>query len=155
MTSITANDVAFALTPIIGSLLLYSGVRGTFINPLECMYCHETLHDLYSETNCCREVAKGYGLPTATEETVVVFPAATGRNLGAGFFVWALIMTGQRRTLGMFLTCWAWAGVADTMVLMRHPPATNVAMHARNTAILLILGPFLAWSSEHPIAYGH
>ncbi|KAF2795014.1 hypothetical protein K505DRAFT_240861 [Melanomma pulvis-pyrius CBS 109.77] len=128
MASITANDIAFGFTPIIGSLLIYSGIKGTFINPLEW--------------------AKGYGLPTATAETVVVFPAATGRNLGAGFFVWAMIVAGQRTTLGVFLTCWAWAGVTDTMILIRHPRGTNVAMHARNTAILLILGPFLAWSSR-------
>ncbi|KAJ4389515.1 hypothetical protein N0V93_006985 [Gnomoniopsis smithogilvyi] len=128
MASLTANDMAFGLTPIIGSLLVYSGVKGTFINPLSW--------------------AKGYGLPTATVETVVTFPAATGRNLGAGFFVWAMILTGQRKSLGVFLTCWAWAGISDTMILVQHPQGTNVAMHACNTAILLILGPFLAWSSR-------
>jgi hypothetical protein len=29
--------------------------------------------------------AKGFGLPTTTQENVVLFPSATGRNLGAGF----------------------------------------------------------------------
>jgi hypothetical protein len=147
MASITANDIAFGITPIIGSLLIYSGIKGTFINPLECT-CHESLYNLHPETNSSRLGAKGYGLPTATAETVIVFPAATGRNLGAGFFVWAMILTGQRSTLGVFLTCWAWAGIADTMILFRHPRGTNIGMHARNTAILLMLGPFLAWSSQ-------
>jgi hypothetical protein len=62
-----------------------------------------------------------------------------------------MILMDQRKILGVFLTCWAWAGVADTMLLVRHPPATNVAMHARNTIMLLLLGPFLAWSSHRRI----
>jgi hypothetical protein len=153
MAFMTANDIAFGFTPIIGSLLVYSGIKGTFIDPLECTY-HDILSDLHLETDQYRKVAKGYGLPMATAETVVVFPAATGRNLGAGFFVWAMIAMGERRLLGVFLTCWAWAGIADTMLLMQHPSGRNVAMHARNTIILLILGPFLVWSSRYRVQEG-
>ncbi|KAJ6019308.1 hypothetical protein N7499_009528 [Penicillium canescens] len=75
-----------AATCAIGSLLIYSGVKGTFIDPLAW--------------------AKGFGLPTATPENVVLFPSATGRNLGAGIFVWAMILLREREILGIFLMCW-------------------------------------------------
>ncbi|KAI3318556.1 hypothetical protein HD806DRAFT_540168 [Xylariaceae sp. AK1471] len=113
---------------LIGTLLLYSGFVGTFISPLYW--------------------AKGFGLPTATKENVVLFPSATGRNLGAGFFVWTMILLGERKILGIFFICWAWAGVADTKILLEHPQGTNRGIHARNTVILLILGPLLIRSSS-------
>ncbi|KAJ5242269.1 uncharacterized protein N7469_000596 [Penicillium citrinum] len=117
-----------AATCAIGSLLIYSGVKGTFVDPLAW--------------------AKGFGLPTATPENVVLFPSATGRNLGAGFFVWTMIILRERMVLGIFLMCWSWAGIADTKVLYAHPKGTNQAMHIRNTVIVLILGPLLIQSSQ-------
>ncbi|KAL4987321.1 hypothetical protein BDW68DRAFT_177925 [Aspergillus falconensis] len=116
-----------AATCAIGSLLLYSGVKGTFIDPLAW--------------------AKGFGLPSATPENVVLFPSATGRNLGAGCFVWSMILLREKKMLGIFLICWSWAGIADTKVLLAHPQGTNKGIHIRNTVILLILGPILILSS--------
>lgn len=92
-------------------------------------------------------VAKFFGLPTATAENVVLFPSATGRNLGAGIFVWALTLLGERRALGIFLLCWTWAGIADTKILCEHPHGQSQGMHIRNILILLVLGPLLIRSA--------
>ncbi|KAL4867589.1 hypothetical protein BDV12DRAFT_198010 [Aspergillus spectabilis] len=116
-----------AATAIIGSLLIYSGVLGTFIDPLR--------------------LAKFFGLPTATSENVVLFPSATGRNLGAGIFVWILTLLGERKALGIFLLCWTWAGIADTKILFEHPHGQSQGMHIRNIFILLVLGPLLIQSA--------
>lgn len=112
-----------AITMAMGTALLYSGVVGTFIDTLGW--------------------AKGFGMPTATEETAVLFASATGRNLGAGFFVWTQILRGDKRMLGMFMICWAWAGVADCMILWRHPDGQNVTKHMVNTVLAPTFGILL------------
>nr|POE70854.1 hypothetical protein CFP56_74306 [Quercus suber] len=86
---------------------------------------------------------RGYGLPTATPENALVFPSATGRNLGAGFFVLTMAFMGERKVLGVFITCWAWAGVADCKILLQHPEGQNRVKHLINTIVVLILGPML------------
>jgi hypothetical protein len=73
----------------------------------------------------------------------VLFASATGRNLGAGFFVWTQILRGDKRTLGMFMICWAWAGVADCMILLRHPDGENRTMHMVNTVLAPTFGILL------------
>ncbi|KAK6858837.1 hypothetical protein PG995_004690 [Apiospora arundinis] len=108
---------------IVGSLLIYSGVLGTFVS--------------------IPKLADIYGLGSATRETWVLMPAATGRNLGAGIFVWILTLLGERKTLGIFLLCWTWAGIADTKVLYEHPKGENLGIHIRNIVILSILGPLM------------
>ncbi|KAK3382211.1 hypothetical protein B0T24DRAFT_3689 [Lasiosphaeria ovina] len=115
------------ITLAIGSALIYTGVWGTFVNPLS--------------------LAKFFGLPTATRENVVLFPSSTGRNLGAGIFVWILTLLGERRTLGIFLLCWSWAGIADTKILYEHPRGQDKWMHVRNILILWTLGPLLIRSA--------
>jgi len=92
-------------------------------------------------------VARYFGLPTATAETVVLFPSATGRNLGAGIFVWILTFLGERKALGIFLLCWTWAGIADTKIVYEHPHGQFEGMHIRNIFILMVLGPLLIRSS--------
>lgn len=92
-------------------------------------------------------VAGIYGLASATPETWVLMPAATGRNLAAGIFVWAMILLGERRPLGIFLLCWTWAGIADTKVLYEHPKGTNIPVHVRNIVILSVVGPLLILSA--------
>jgi hypothetical protein len=138
-----------AATFVIGSLLIYSGVLGTFVNPLACNYTSMpscSPHHL-GTTNRYHVVARFFGLPTATAENIVLFPSATGRNLGAGIFVWVMTFLGEKKALGIFLLCWTWAGIADTKVLYEHPQGTSQGMHIRNIFILLLLGPLLIRSS--------
>ncbi|KAH9892258.1 hypothetical protein F4778DRAFT_784623 [Xylariomycetidae sp. FL2044] len=107
-----------------GSLLLYSGVSGTFFSPVEW-----TRYFL--------------GWPQATAETATFFPAATGRNFGAGLFVWIALYLRERLALGVFLVCWAWAGIADTLIVYKHPRGVNYGIHMRYTAIIVVLGGFM------------
>ncbi|RYP00253.1 hypothetical protein DL765_010909 [Monosporascus sp. GIB2] len=65
----------------VGTLLIASGLLG-FFNP--------------------RPFAHYFGIPTLTDETLVFFQAATGRNIGAGIFTWILTLMGKRKTLGIF-----------------------------------------------------
>lgn len=88
-----------------------------------------------------------FGLPTATSENVVLFPSATGRNLGAGIFVCILTLLGERRVLGIFLLCWTWAGIADAKIIYEHPDGRDLGMHIRAIIIFLVLGPLLLQSS--------
>jgi hypothetical protein len=69
--------------------------------------------------------------------------SATGRNLGAGIFVWIMTLLGERKVLGVFLLCWMWAGFADTKVLFQHPQGEKHGVHIQNTVFLLILGSLL------------
>ncbi|KAH8597602.1 hypothetical protein B0O99DRAFT_739604 [Bisporella sp. PMI_857] len=115
-----------AATLTIGSALIYSGVLGTFINPLA--------------------LARFFGFPKATDEMVILFPSATGRNLGAGIFVWLMTLLGERKALGIFLLCWTWAGIADTKLLYENG-GQDQFMHMRNIAILTVLGPLLIKSA--------
>ncbi|KAK7942451.1 uncharacterized protein PG986_011564 [Apiospora aurea] len=121
---------------IVGSLLIFSGVLGTFISVPKLLFIDVL------------EVADIYGLGTAHPETWVLMPAAAGRNLGAGIFVWTMSLLGERRSLGIFLLCWTWAGIADTKVLYDHPKGTKLGVHARNIVILTILGPLLIVSAS-------
>jgi hypothetical protein len=59
-----------------------------------------------SPTNLFLIVIKFYGLPTATAETAIVFPAATGRNLGAGIFILILLVLGPLLILSAPSTSW-------------------------------------------------
>nr|POF02478.1 hypothetical protein CFP56_58109 [Quercus suber] len=97
----------------------------------------------HPHTDACGTGLRGYGLPNATSENALVFPSATGRNLGAGFFVLTMTMMGERKVLGVFVTCWAWAGVADCKILFQHPQGRNRVKHMVNTVVVLILGPLL------------
>ena len=92
-------------------------------------------------------VAKYYGVPTANASNIIFFPAATGRNIGAGINVLLLTLLGERKALGIFCLCWTWAGIADTKVLNDHPDGRDQAMHIRNIFGLLALGPLLIYSS--------
>ncbi|KAK8045574.1 hypothetical protein PG993_005598 [Apiospora rasikravindrae] len=112
---------------IVGSLLIFSGSFGTFINT--------------------PKMADVYGLGSATSETWVLMPAATGRNLGAGIFVWTMLLLGERKSLGVFFLCWTWAGIADTKVLFDHPKGTKLGVHIRNIVILIVLGALLIGSA--------
>lgn len=162
-----------AASYVIGSLLIYSGVLGTFIDPLARnnsfpppqtfplsaltlplpsppppIHPAEKVLSTDPINPTKRVVAKFFGLPTATAENVVLFPSATGRNLGAGLFVCILTGLGERKALGIFLLCWTWAGIADTKILYDHPQGRNQWMHIRNILILLVLGPLLIRSSS-------
>ncbi|KAI0188234.1 hypothetical protein F4808DRAFT_443171 [Astrocystis sublimbata] len=110
---------------LIGSLLVYSGIKGTFIDPLQWSVV--------------------FGLPHATADTSTLMPSATGRNLGAGIFVYTLLLQRERKVLGIFLLCWTWAGIADTKVLFEHPQGTNTAAHMRNIVLLLVIGSLLIY----------
>ena len=68
---------------------------------------------------------------------IVFYPGIGGRNLAAGLFVFTMIFTRQRKTLGMFLACWATVGFADTYLLLIHTAeVTNVWIHIMNICIL-------------------
>ncbi|KAK7932509.1 hypothetical protein PG985_003221 [Apiospora marii] len=86
-----------------------------------------------------------YGLGSATPETWVLMPAATGRNLGAGIFVWTMTLLGEQKDLGIFLLCWTWAGIADMKVLYNHPKGeeADIGVNIRLIGILGVLGALL------------
>ena len=92
-------------------------------------------------------VSKFFGLASATTEELIVFQSGTGRNIGAGIFVWIMTFLGERKILGIFLLCWIWAGIADSKLLYEHPHGHKVGEHMRNCFILLVLGPLLIRSS--------
>ncbi|KAF2238268.1 hypothetical protein EV356DRAFT_529265 [Viridothelium virens] len=107
----------------VGLALITSGVIGTFINPWT--------------------IVRIFGLPTATKDNIVFFPAATGRNLSAGTFVWTLTFLGERKLLGIYLLCLTWTGIADIKILYEHPQGQKMWGHISNIFILWILGPIL------------
>lgn len=94
------------------------------------------------------QVAKTFGLPTATADEVVFFQSSTGRNIGAGLFIYIMTYLQEHRLLGIFFLCWSTAGMADTKLLMEHPRGELVGMHIRNTCALLVLGPLLIQSAS-------
>ncbi|KAF7162472.1 hypothetical protein CNMCM5623_007763 [Aspergillus felis] len=106
----------------IATLLIYTGIR-CFQNPLS--------------------LAKTFGLPTATADEVVFFQSSTGRNIGAGLFIYVMTYLQERRLLGIFFLCWSTAGMSDTKLLLEHPRGQKIGMHIRNTCVLLVLGPLL------------
>ncbi len=50
---------------------------------------------------------------------------------------------GERKTLGIFILCWAWAEIADIKVIFDHPHREMQWMHIRIICIVLILGILL------------
>ncbi|KAL2169146.1 hypothetical protein VTG60DRAFT_6386 [Thermothelomyces hinnuleus] len=122
MSSSTIQYILDGVSVTVATLLIYTGVR-CLQNPLS--------------------LAKTFGLPTATREEVVFFQSSTGRNIGAGLFIYIMTYLKERRLLGIFFLCWSTAGMADTKLLLEHPRGTKVLMHVRNTCVLLVLGPLL------------
>ncbi|KAK8058045.1 hypothetical protein PG994_008493 [Apiospora phragmitis] len=86
-----------------------------------------------------------FGLGSATPEASILMPAATGRNLGAGMFVWIMVLLGEHKSLGAFFLCWTWTGIADFKVLYGHPKAEKrmLGVNVCYTAALGVLGAFL------------
>ncbi|KAI2613412.1 hypothetical protein GGR54DRAFT_615742 [Hypoxylon sp. NC1633] len=122
-TLLSYSSLLDGMAGVVGVFMIYSGVIGTFVRTLE--------------------FTKVFGFPNPTAELATFLPAATGRNLGAGFYVWTLLLLRERRVLGIFIICWCWAGVADTKILYEHPQGTNLTAHIRNTIILLVTGTLL------------
>ena len=87
------------LSAIIGMLLIGSGLLG-FFNP--------------------SRMARTFGIVNVTPEMTVSFPGIGGRNFAAGLIICSLGLAGERRALGIFLSGWTTAGVADTIMLLRH-----------------------------------
>ena len=92
-------------------------------------------------------MARFFGLAQASAGELIVFQAGTGRNIGAGLFVWIMTFLGEKKVLGVFLLCWTWAGIADSKLLYEHPHGQKVGMHVRNILILSVLGPLLMRST--------
>lgn len=87
-----------------------------------------------------------FGLPTATPENAVFFPAAMGRNLAAGSFVWVMTILEERRPLGFFFVCWTWAAIADARILDGQPQGRGGQWtQIRLLLVLLVISPLLIW----------
>lgn len=75
-----------------------------------------------------------------------MWPAAAGRNISAGLAVLALAFDGQRRALGILITCWSLAGVADISILVRYPGSENKAFTFVLVLWLLFTGAGLVYT---------
>lgn len=114
------------VTAFIGTALLGSGLYG-----------------LVSPAN----MARIFGVVNVTRDMTVFYPGVGGRNFAAGLAVWWMTLAGQRKALGMFLTCWMCVGFADTYLLLVHyDEVDTVWLHVFNTCVLAVLGPTLARS---------
>ncbi|KAL4969600.1 DUF4267 domain-containing protein [Aspergillus stella-maris] len=124
MSTIPSNAPLYLLdaaTAIVGSLLIYSGVLGTFLDPVR--------------------LAIAFGIPSPPPpQTLTFLPSGCGRNLAAGIFVWTLTILRERKVLGIFLLCWTMAGISDVKILLEYPGGRNVGVHVRNICILVGLG---------------
>lgn len=88
-------------------------------------------------------VAITFGIPNPTADEYLFLQSATGRNAGAGIFVYLMTYLGERKVLGIFLICWMAAGLSDTKLLLGHPRGQRVGLHVQNTIGLLVLGTLL------------
>ena len=114
------------LSTIVGILLMGSGLLG-FFNP--------------------GRMARTFGLVNVSPDMTVSFPGIGGRNFAAGLIVCCLGLAGERKALGIFLSCWTTAGVADTIMLLRHyGEVDRVGIHIFNTCVLAIVGSALFYS---------
>lgn len=147
-------DVA---TLLVGAGLIWTGVRFyldpparmyTTPNPLRLSIPLPPFLGVVKLIPSIQLVARFFGLAAASADELIVFQSGTGRNIGAGLFVWIMTFLGERKVLGIFLLCWTWAGIADSKLLYEHPHGHNVGLHVRNIFILLILGPLLIASSR-------
>lgn len=117
------SDLATAL---IGTLLVGSGVYGLL---------------------CPEAMARVFGVIKVNPDMAVFYPAASGRTLAAGLAVWWLTLAGQHKALGIFLTCWVLAGLADTYLLLSHyQEVDSVGVHVLGTVNLAYWGTrLLCW----------
>ncbi|KAK7211033.1 hypothetical protein V2G26_018211 [Clonostachys chloroleuca] len=82
-----------------------------------------------------------FGVKDVSNEMAVFIPAFGGRTLAAGVALWWMILAGHRRAIGIFMTSWAIAGIADTYLLLSYKgEVDSVWIHIMNTCILLVGG---------------
>ena len=92
-------------------------------------------------------MARVFGVIDVTRDMAVFYPAASGRTFAAGLAVWWLTLAGQRKALGIFLTCWVLAGLVDTYLLLSHyQDVDSVWVHVLGTANLAFWGTKLLWA---------
>lgn len=82
-----------------------------------------------------------FGVKEVSNEMAVFVPAFGGRTLAAGVALWWMILAGNRRAIGIFMTSWAIAGITDTYLLLSYKgEVDSVWIHIMNTCILLVGG---------------